>query len=101
MALQLERRENGFPVVSARGELDLHTQRALKEELESLEQGNYEQVGVDLQEVDFIDSAGVYMLRESGRRLKKAGRKLVLIGASPQVRRVFTLLSAAGLLNTL
>ena len=99
MALEIERREEGFPVVSARGELDLHTQTALKKELEELELQDHQQLGVNLEEVNFIDSAGVHLLRETGRRLKKAGRKLVLTGASPQVRRVFTLLSAAGLLT--
>ena len=100
MIIDTKRREDGTPVVSASGELDLHTQTALREELEQLiAEEDQSHLEIDLQRVHFIDSSGVGLLKDMGARLRKSGRRLVLKGTSPQVRRTLSVLSAAGFLN--
>lgn len=92
--------ENGDAQVSASGELDLHTQGQLRRALENLlNQPGQANIGIDLSEVKFVDSAGVRALHDIGKQMRKRGRKLILTGASPQVQRTISLLTVAGLLS--
>ncbi|MCA9794605.1 MAG: STAS domain-containing protein, partial [Candidatus Eremiobacteraeota bacterium] len=56
-------------------------------------------VGLDLEEVDFIDSAGAHMLGELSAELRASGKRLVVLKESSQVHRVLKMLTRAGLLQ--
>lgn len=88
----------GLPVVQAQGELDRANREYLRREVERL--AHREQaVGLDLEEVDFIDSAGAHMLGELSAELRASGKRLVVLKESSQVHRVLKMLTRAGLLQ--
>ena len=73
------------------GELDLSgvdlLERAMEAELDA-EDGI---VALDLRDVSFMDSSGLRALVMADRRVKDAGRNLVLVRPSRSVERVMTL----------
>lgn len=77
--------------VAVSGELDLAGVDALQGALDRAVEEASEILVVDLSETTFIDSTGLQALIRCERRASAAGLGLVLIGARPQVRRVFEL----------
>jgi anti-sigma B factor antagonist len=73
-------------VVSAEGEVDLHTAPQLGELLRSVESGD---VILDLTEAAFIDSTTLNILMVSDRRLRAEGRQFAIAAGNPTVARLF------------
>jgi anti-anti-sigma factor len=73
-------------VVSAEGEVDLHTAPQLGELLRSGESGH---VILDLTEAAFIDSMTLNVLIASDKRLRDEGRQFVIAAGNPTVARAF------------
>lgn len=72
------------------GELDLSSEEELGASLRSAEDSG-SVVIVDLTGLEFIDCASLGLLAEAGKRMKRAGKKLVLIGGSGQVDRLLVI----------
>jgi anti-sigma B factor antagonist len=76
--------------VHVAGELDLVTTPQLERTL-----GNPGSRGrlvvLDLRELSFIDSSGVHAIVNASSRVRRAGRRLVLLRGPPCVDRLFTL----------
>lgn len=79
-----------------RGEVDLSTAAEVEVLLRAGETHCGECIVVDLGEVTFIDSRGVHLLEEAGRRAAAQGRSLLAVRASPAVQRVFEALGPDG-----
>lgn len=88
-----EHAAEGVPYLAVAGDVDLYTCQVLERMLERVMERGSRQVGVDLSRVDFLDSAGVVVLRQAARRLRREGRRLLLLGASERVCRVFSILN--------
>jgi anti-anti-sigma factor len=73
-------------VVSAEGEVDLHTALQLGELVRSGESGH---VILDLTEAAFVDSMTLKTLIESDKRLRDEGRQFVIAAGNPTVARLF------------
>ena len=73
-------------MVSAEGEVDLHTAPQLGELLRSGESGH---VILDLTEAAFIDSTTLNILIVSDKRLRDEGRQFVIAAGNPTVERLF------------
>jgi anti-anti-sigma factor len=73
-------------VVSAEGEVDLHTAPQLGELLRSVQSGH---VILDLTEAAFIDSTTLNILIVSDKRLRDEGRQFVIAAGNPTVARLF------------
>jgi anti-sigma B factor antagonist len=73
------------------GELDIattpHLDRALRDE-PALQAPL---VVLDLREVAFVDSSAVHTIVDAAVRARQGGNRLLLLGGSPDVDRVFTL----------
>lgn len=82
---------DGCTVVTASGELDVHTAPALKEQLDALSQVPNPCLIVDLGEVGFIDSTGLGVLVSTLKHVRESGGSLDVVVASPRVLRVFAL----------
>jgi anti-sigma B factor antagonist len=78
----------GVQVVSAEGELDLHTTKQLEEALESTD---HPRVILDLTEVPFIDSTALGAIVASTKRMRSQGRELIVVAGNPVVSRVLTI----------
>lgn len=81
--------EDETSVVEIRGEIDVHSCRASRDEFRDLLGSGARRYVLDLAELTFIDSAGLGMLVNFSRRVGERGGRLVLMGASPTVRKVF------------
>ena len=86
-------------VLVLRGDLDIATAPSLRAVLEPAVSGADPVVSVDASSVAFVDSSGLEPLAEAAEQLGMRGARLQLVGASPAVRRVATILGMHGRLG--
>lgn len=79
---------SGVQVVSAEGELDLHTAKQLDEALESTD---HPRVILDLTEVPFVDSTALGAIVASTKSMRSQGRELIVVAGNPVVARVLSI----------
>ena len=90
-ALTIEdRHERGYPVVTVAGEIDIATAARLRERLFELAAVGRPLVA-DLDQVRFIDSAGLAALVGAANRAAAHGGSLHVVCARPKVRQLFRL----------
>lgn len=92
MDLVFEKKNNTL-CVSIKGELDLHTADELRTQIDSY-LNNYDSLQnllMDLQGIEFIDSSGLGVILGRYKLLKKRGGRLGAVSVSPQVRKIFEL----------
>jgi anti-anti-sigma factor len=77
-------------LVALRGELDLLAAAELEPELDRLaDEPGVDVVALDLRGLEFLDSSGLRLVVVTERRLREAGRRLVLVRGPYPVQRVF------------
>ena len=81
--------ENGTPVVSVMGELDLAAVPGFERTLLDVTEAATGAVIVDLSRCTFLDSRGLRVLTATRQRLERSGRSLALVAAGPIVMRIF------------
>jgi len=84
------RHERGYPVVTVAGEVDIATAARLRERLSGLAAGGGPLVA-GLDQVCFIDSAGLAALAGAANRAAAHGGSLHVVCARPGVRQLFRL----------
>ena len=84
------RRERGYAIVSVAGEVDIATVARLRERLFELADSGCPLVA-DLDQVSFIDAAGLGALAGAASRAAAHGASLHVVCARPQTRRLFQL----------
>ena len=90
-ALTIEaRHERGYPVVTDAGDIDIATAARLRERLSELTADGCALVTV-LDQVRFIDSAGLAALVGAANRAAAHGGSLHVVCARPQIRQLFRL----------
>jgi anti-sigma B factor antagonist len=89
--LELERRQDarGRDVVAVRGEIDVATSPALRDELYEIIDGGARELVLDLTELGFIDSSGLGVLVAALKHMKEQDGELVLAGLAQPALRVF------------
>lgn len=81
-------------VVTARlsGELDHHSARAMREEIDNAVELNMPTLLVlDFKDVSFMDSSGIGLVMGRFRILSKSGAELHITGASSQIHKMLKL----------
>ncbi len=89
LAVGDRRLAGGAVRVAVAGELDLGTLPDLRAHLLDLVGAGCDRVEVDLGDVSFCDSSGLGLFVGVHRRLRSVGGRLDIVGAQPQVRRLF------------
>ena len=79
-------------IVEIHGEIDIFSAPGLRDELLRVIRRHGPQLALDLAGVTFIDCAGVNVLLATRRRAGLEDGSVDVIGASPRVRRVISLL---------
>jgi anti-sigma B factor antagonist len=89
--LELDHRqdENGRQVVVVRGEIDVATSPALREELYSTIDRGARTLVVDLSKLSFIDSSGLGVLVATLKHIRERDGELILRGLDHPAMRVF------------
>jgi anti-anti-sigma factor len=78
-------------VLELHGELDLLGAPLLQQEIESAQLEATGIVVLDLQDLQFVDSAGLRVILAAHERLRRHGQELALTQGSEQVQRLFTI----------
>lgn len=78
-------------VLGLHGELDLLGAPLLQKELEKVEADAAGIVVLDLQDLQFVDSAGLRVILAAHERSHQHGQELALTPGSEQVQRLFTI----------
>jgi anti-sigma B factor antagonist len=84
------RRERGYAIVTAAGEIDISTASGLRERLAGLADSGRPLV-VDLDQVSFIDSAGLSVLVGTAKRAAAHSGSLHVACGQPKIRKLFRL----------
>ena len=84
------RQERGYPIVTVAGEIDITTATRLRERLLELTASGRPLVA-DLDQVRFIDSAGLSALVGAANRAAAHGGSLHVICSRPTIRQLFRL----------
>jgi anti-sigma B factor antagonist len=85
------RSESDRVVLGLHGELDLLGAPLLQKEIESAEAAERGIVVLDLQDLQFIDSAGLRVILAAHERSQQHGQELALTPGTEQVQRLFTI----------
>jgi anti-sigma B factor antagonist len=95
--LSINRRDEagGGVVLALSGELDVVSAPALERRLREALSEPGARVTLDLNDLEFVDSAGVSVLIKAKQDADSNGRTLVLARATEQVHRVFALVGLA------
>jgi anti-sigma B factor antagonist len=88
-------------VLTLHGELDLVGAPRLQGEIESHTVDAADIVVLDLDDVQFIDSAGLRVILAAHERAVERRRRLVLTRGSPQVQRLLSIAGVSGHLHTI
>lgn len=75
--------------VCPRGELDMATVDAVREQVDELLAAGFSRLVLDLRDVTFMDSTGLRLVIELARSSEGDGWKLALVDGPAAVRRVF------------
>jgi anti-sigma B factor antagonist len=84
------RHERGYAIVTVAGEIDIAAVTRLKEQLVKLAASGRPLVA-DLDQVTFIDSAGLSALVGAAKRTAVSGGSLHVVCAQPRIRQLFLL----------
>lgn len=88
--LQIEVRDlEGACLMVLRGEIDMRSAPALREQLLEAVESRPSRVILDLTAVDYVDSSGVGTMVDFKRRIDRLGAAVVLVGLQERVRSVF------------
>ena len=90
---------NGVANIALRGELDMATAPDLEVHLASFEDNGVTAIMLDLRELTFMDTTVLHALVQARDRATRNGRRLILVGARPSVRRLFELAGTESLLD--
>ena len=92
MDLKLAVQDHGdHATIQVAGEVDLATSPQLQAVLVDLVDRGFHQLIVDLEQVSFLDCAGIGMLVDARRRVQEHGGSLKLVRPRPSVQRVLAL----------
>ena len=100
MAVESKQLENGVAAITISGRLALGGEtEKLDAALTKLLAADHKTVVLDITGLDYVDSSGVGMLVSCLTKLKKAGGEMKVAGATPRIRRIFSMTGVEGLMS--
>ena len=88
---------NGYQRVALAGRLDTHTHTELDAKLAPLLDSAIRSLVLDLEDLNYISSAGVRSLFKARKALAARGGKVVVVNPQPQIQKVFDVVKAVPL----
>ena len=89
-----ENPERSLLRVAMRGALNSDTAPAFEAELNAVIHADWQLVVLDMQDLDYISSAGLRVIFKAAKALRLAGRSLAVTNRQPQIEKVFDILQA-------
>lgn len=78
-------------VVKMTGRIDTYTAPKLQEVMDGILDSGKHNIVLDMSEVDFLSSKGLWVLTETQKKCKKNRGKLVLVNTDEKIRKSFEL----------
>ena len=96
MSLDIEiyKSENGRCQIELKGRLDTHTSQKLETSLASLDATELPIQILDMQNLNYISSAGLRCIFKAKKVVVAAGGRLLLVNLQPQVKKVLDIIKA-------
>lgn len=90
-------KERGVVVLAPEGRIDSATAKSFETATLELIEAGETRIAIDLEQIDYISSAGLRVVLLAGKRLKTAGGVLTLCNLKPSIREVFEISGFIGL----
>ena len=84
----------GAYVVSPVGSLDGNTYPTFENEINQILAASPNLIALDLKRLDYISSAGIRVILNTQKELKKKDGKIVFMKLQPQIKKVFEIINA-------
>ena len=89
LGLEVDESRPPYTVLAVKGEVDVYTAPRLREKLVELASQARNQIVVDLEGVEFLDSTGLGVLVGGLKRLRSHDGDLTLVCTQPRILKVF------------
>ena len=89
LEIDVQTTPDGIPILSLKGEIDLHTCATLRDALRDLIEAQHYDIVINLAEVPYLDSAALGVLVDAVRRVREHDGTISLVSTTPFVRRAF------------
>lgn len=80
---------NGYLILSLTGKLDSHTSPGFAGYIENLDDFGEQDVIFDMTSLDYISSAGLRIVLNNSKILKKGNKRLILCGMQDHIKEIF------------
>ena len=95
------RRFGGWTVLDIGGELDINSAPELKSAISDAVEGGAITLGLDLTEVNFMDSTGLAALVAGAKKCRERGGDMILVRPNRQIRRILSITGLGKILPTI
>ena len=92
--IKVQQKSRDAFVIQPEGRLDSNTATRFESGINQILQRSTRLIVMDLQDLDYISSAGVRVIIKTRNALKKNGGKLVFMNLPPQIKKVFDIINA-------
>ena len=91
--IRLIKKEDGVFVLVLNGSIDNATCPKLKQQIDELLAGDIKTLVLDLEDLKFMSSVGVGLVNNTKNLLKKKSAEFAMVNPSPQIKKVFEIMS--------
>jgi len=99
LSVSTKKQTPNFFIVSLKGSLDTNTHTLLQSEIDKVLNEKPETITLDMEQLDYISSAGVRVVLKTRNALKEYDGKLFLLHMKPQINKVFDIINALPLMK--
>ena len=99
LKIQITLKSPGVYVLLLNGWLDSQTHKILEEKLEEILKESPKTLIFNMEQLDYISSAGVRVIYKTKKTLKRDGGYLFLMNLKPQIKKVFEIINALPSMN--
>lgn len=79
---------NNYWLIELEGEIDIYTVRQLKEVLTSITEEKKENIKIDANKLEYIDSTGLGVLIGTLKKLKEEDKNLIISNIKPNIMKL-------------
>jgi anti-anti-sigma factor len=99
LKIQITLKSPGVYVLLLNGWLDSQTHKILDEKVEEILKESPKTLILNMEQLDYISSAGVRIIYKTKKTLKRDGGYLFLMNLKPQIKKVFEIINALPSMN--
>jgi anti-sigma B factor antagonist len=97
--INLIKKEDGIFVLDLEGSIDNATCPLLKQQIDQLLAGEIKTLVLDLEGLKFMSSVGVGLINNTKNLLKQKNAEFAMVNLSPQIKKVFEIMSLLPTMN--